>query len=109
MGLFGVLGGLLGGGGLGGGGGLLGSSNYMAQNAAVQQASNDLMTEQSQDQLQALQQNTQLTRVQSNYNNQQRVATTVATMAEQEESLTLSIQGSINSLTKTATDMVKGQ
>jgi len=106
MGLFGILGGL---GGLFGGsaGGTINTGAYMAQNAAVQQASNELMTEESQDQVASLQQNTQLEKVQSDYNRKQRTASTISTMAEQEDSLMLSIQGAVNTLTKSATDMIK--
>jgi hypothetical protein len=106
MGLFGILGGLSGLFG-GGAGAAINTGASLAQNAAVQQASNALMTEQANDQIQSLNQNTQLLKVQSDYNRKQRVATTVATMAEQEDSLNLSIQGAVNTLTKTATDMVK--
>ena len=105
MGLFGVLGGLLGGGG--GLGGLLGGGSYMAQNAAVQQASNALMAQESQDQLASLQQNTQLEKVQSDYNRKNRTASTIATMSEEQDSLMLSIQGAVNTLTKSATDLIK--
>jgi hypothetical protein len=106
MGLLGILGGL---GGLFGGGrgsSVLGGVG-LAQNAAVQQASNELMTETSQDQLASLQQSTRLEQVQSDYTRKQRTAATIATMAEQEDSLMLSIQGAVNTLTKTATEMVK--
>jgi hypothetical protein len=106
MGLFGILGGLSGLFG-GGAGSAINTGASLAQNAAVQQASNRLMTEESQDQVESLNQYTQLTKVQSDYNRKQRTATTVATMAEQEDSLMLSIQGAVNTLTKTATDMVK--
>ena len=106
MGLLGILGGL--GGLFGGGAGssIMGGAGQ-AQNAAVQQASNALMTQESQDQLASLQQSTKLEKIQEDYNRKQRTATTVATMAEQEDSLMLSIQGAVNSLTKNATDMVK--
>lgn len=106
MGLFGILGGLLGGSG-GGLGGLLGGGSYMAQNAAVQQSANALMAQQSQDQIASTQQQTQLEKVQSDYNRKNRTASTIATMAEEQDSLMLSIQGAVNTLTKSATDMIK--
>ncbi len=108
MGLFGVLGGLLGGGGLfGGGGGLISNAAAMQQAAAVQQAQEALTAENSRDQIASLEQEAQLAKVQSDYTRKNRTASTIATMAEEQDSLMLSIQGAVNSLTKSATDLIK--
>ena len=108
-GLLGAIGSIFGGplGGILGGIGGIGSAGASAQSAAVAQANNALMTETSQDEIATLNNSTQMTREQTKYTIKNRTASTIATMGEQQDSLMLSIQSAVNTLTKSASDMVK--